>query len=204
MRSSSIVGEVFNRLTVVSRDLERSGYYIVSCECGKTRSVQKRPLVIGSQKSCGCLRKERMTGSKINVTHGLTGTRIHRIHAQMVARCTNPENEAFSSYGGRGVTVAPEWLDLSTFADWASHNGYSDDLSLDRIDNDGDYKPTNCRWATAAQQSQNRRSTKLTWDDVRAIRARVASGEIQTVVARDHDVSRSLVSQIVRGLVWAE
>lgn len=97
-----------------------------------------------------------VTGAKRR-THGETGTRLYRIWQNMRKRCTSPACPGFPDYGGRGIKVCPEWNDFPSFRDWALSSGYSDDLSIEREDVNGDYEPSNCTWADAATQNANRR-----------------------------------------------
>lgn len=98
---------------------------------------------------------------KSNTTHGGKGTRLYNIWKAMRQRCYYEKGARYADYGGRGIRICPEWDDFQIFKDWAEQNGYADNLSIDRKDNNGNYEPSNCQWATQSQQSLNRRKYSL-------------------------------------------
>lgn len=161
-----LTGQTFGRLTVIERDEDyvrkdgrRASKWICKCECGKEISVLHSNLTRGNSKSCGCLKHEKISQS--NLIHGLRHSRIYSIWSNMHSRCHNPNTPRYSDYGGRGVGVCSEWGDFLEFHKWAILNGYSDELSIDRIDNNKGYSPDNCRWVTMSEQLNNRRNTVL-------------------------------------------
>ena len=163
----NLIGQKFNRLLVIG-DAERyispSGHrmkqWLCRCDCGKEIAVTTNHLRSGHTKSCGCYAKEVSIQNGLKKKHGLTKTRIHRIWTQMKTRCFNPKDEHYKDYGGRGITICDEWLNnLQAFHDWAIANGYSDELTIDRIDVNGNYEPSNCRWITTKEQNFNKRNT---------------------------------------------
>ena len=122
------------------------------CRCGTERDVRDAELRRHGSLSCGCYNVE------VSTTHHKTGTRLYEIWHGMKQRCNNPDNKDAHNYCGRGIRVCDEWNnDFVAFETWALNNGYADNLSLDRIDVNGDYCPTNCRWATQSQQARNTR-----------------------------------------------
>ncbi|MBO7171268.1 MAG: hypothetical protein J6W28_08845, partial [Clostridia bacterium] len=103
-----------------------------------------------------------MLGNTLRLTHGQTHTRLHHIWHGIKQRCLNPKSYIYKNYGGRGITVCDEWRDsFEVFYGWAMANGYADDLTIDRIDVNGNYEPLNCRWATSKEQGNNRRTNHL-------------------------------------------
>ena len=116
----------------------------------------------GSVKSCGCMQAEARIRTKTK--HGKSHTRLFRIWSGMKGRCNRPTDEAYKDYGGRGIKVCAEWSKAETgfpnFYNWAINNGYAENLTIDRINPDGDYEPSNCRWTDRATQNRNRRFVK--------------------------------------------
>lgn len=124
------------------------------CDCGNEVDVQANKLRSGHSTSCGCHRHE------FRYKHGLAGTRLHKIWVGMIHRCYDSKTKGYENYGGRGICVCKEWFDdFMSFRNWSINNGYKDNLTIDRIDNDGNYEPTNCRWATQKEQQLNKRNT---------------------------------------------
>ncbi|MCK4786848.1 MAG: hypothetical protein KAV87_24020 [Desulfobacteraceae bacterium] len=164
-----LAGKKFGRLTVLEYAGIRpdgSALWQARCDCGTLRIVGSYSLRSGRTKSCGCLQKERvreaMNGNSWGKTHGLSANPLHRVLRGMKARCYNKNAINYERYGGRGITVCNEWRTNSIlFIQWATVAGWKKGLQIDRIDNNGNYEPSNCQFVTPKVNSQNRRSTVL-------------------------------------------
>ncbi len=170
-RTNTKPGDRFDRLTVLGdafrvkeEGRQYSSIYVVcQCECGKVFATRERSLTTRAAKSCGCGQREAvaLTGVK-NATHGDSGTRLYTIWCNIKARCGSPKEPAYKDYGGRGITICDEWKsDFVAFKTWAMANGYAGSLSIDRVDNDGNYCGDNCRWTDAKTQGNNKRDNHI-------------------------------------------
>lgn len=129
--------------------------------------------------------------------------RINSVYRSMKSRCYNEKDKGFKNYGGRGIKICDEWLNnYHLFRKWALSNGQAMGLEIDRINNDGNYEPSNCRFVTKQENGQNRRTTKLSYQDVHDIADKVKEGMSQTSVAIEYGVSQSNISQILNKKRW--
>lgn len=161
-RLAKLQGLKFGMLTVLKYN--NDGTWQCKCDCGNivnkiTWSIQRSPYA-----NCGCVRV-----CKGNTKHNLCYERLYGIYEKMKGRCFTPTDTSYKNYGGRGVKIADVWLGENgfiNFHDWAINNGYSNELTIDRINVDGDYEPSNCRWVNQKTQQNNRRNNRrITYND---------------------------------------
>lgn len=163
-----LTGQKFGRLTVI----EQSGYteknqygsryavWLCRCDCGNYCKMDTGTLKRRGNHSCGCLAREHLLDmSRNNITHNMTGTRLYGCYKGMMSRCYRERDVHYNAYGRRGITVCDEWKsNPKSFIEWALSHGYSDDLTIERIDVDGNYEPSNCTWVPMSEQYKNKQS----------------------------------------------
>lgn len=160
-----LTGQRFGKLTVLRRAenyVKSNGHkeskWVCCCECGNEITVTRTNLK--RARSCGCSKGKYISDSKI--THGMSNSRLYRIWQNMKNRCYNPNVDRYDRYGGRGITVCEKWRDsFEAFYKWAIDNGYSDELSIDRKDVNGNYTPDNCRWISMEKQADNKSNSRI-------------------------------------------
>ena len=149
-------------MLVLKRDADskRLKYkWVCQCDCGNIISVSGYDLRRNHSKSCGCLKHDGLANPSYK--HGLSGTKLYSSWTNTQRRCTDKTDKHYKNYGGRGIVICKEWDDFKIFADWALNNGFKEGLTIDRIDNDGNYEPSNCRWVDRITQQNHRRVNQI-------------------------------------------
>lgn len=179
----------FGDLVVVGRAENNSrnrACWVCACKCGSITVVSGSDLLSGNTKSCGCRRKK----------HGFSRTRLHKIWLCMKNRCYYHNHDQYSNYGCRGIAVCDEWKNnFIAFMNWALASGYNDNLTIDRIDVDGNYEPSNCRWITNKEQQNNRRNNHMI----------SFNGKTQSLTkwAEEFGIKSRTLSQRINGMHWS-
>jgi hypothetical protein len=161
-RTEMTVGAKYGALSVLSSaglDARQNSIWLCACDCGNTRTARGSELRRGITTSCGCLKTKRHA---LAITkHGYSRDPLYSVWRAMIARTTKSNTASYQFYGARGIAVCDEWsTDFEAFRLWALANGYRQGLSIDRIDNDANYSPKNCRWVSAKEQAANRRTRR--------------------------------------------
>lgn len=177
-----VTGETYGRLVITGNAPDRSKdrRVYVFCACGNTKDVLLGSLRNGDTTSCGCYLQEVIT------THGDHNTRLYKLYHGMLNRCYLPAMSRYAEYGGRGITVCNEWrTDFAAFRSWAEQSGYTDELSIDRRDNDGNYEPGNCRWIPLGNQQRNKRKLSGTSSQYLGVSLCKQTGRWQAMIKVD-------------------
>lgn len=200
-------GQKFTRLLVLGAHRRRghSLYLECLCDCGNIIWASVANLNSGTQKSCGCLRRERWANGNRR-THGLAGTPIYTVWSGMKRRCMNSKNQDYADYGGRGIKVCDRWMNSfeAFYEDMADK--YEPGLTLDRIDVNGNYDPLNCQWSTHLEQGNNKRNTRkieTEWGKITIRRASELSGLPITTI-RNRIFKKWPVAEVLGPRRWAD
>lgn len=215
-----LTGQKFSRLLVIGRDIDRSAnqaYWLCRCDCGAEKSILSQHIRRGAVVSCGChssqltADRNRRDGPpekaiealrKMSTTHGMSMTAEHRVWSAMRKRCAETAGSRDrAAYYARGIRVCPAWRDFEQF--YRDMGPRPPGTSIDRIDNDGNYEPGNCRWATTKEQGRNKRSTKLSQGSVSEIKRLSSLGLSQSAIGEMFGVGQSHISRVLSGEIWS-
>lgn len=180
-------------LKVLSSIRDKKGAFVLKCECecGNITKAKAHELTQSKRFSCGCVRRNK---------HGESNTRLYNIWHSMHSRCDYGNKD----YGGRGIEVCLGWWSYEGFRDWALNSGYKEDLTIERMNVNGDYKPDNCTWIPMSKQAWNTRRNILTIDKVRIIRTKASHGVALKSLAEEYGIDRSYLGRIINNKIWVE
>ncbi len=201
-RCNNLTSQKFGRLEVLERaenDKDGNARWRCKCECGTEKRILGGSLLYGKSISCGCFKREK--ASERATTHGEAKTRLYAVWQSMKARCQNPKNPEFHRYGGREISICPEWEnDFLAFRTWSKANGHRDGLTIDRINNDGNYTPQNCQFITRSENSKKApRIVKYSDETIRKIREEYTGVHGQQIhLSLKFNVPRGHINRIIR------
>lgn len=204
-RFIDITGQKFNRLTVLNRSHNNKFNFIMwecLCDCGNKCFAKAYELKTEQIKSCGCLNNELR--SKRVKTHDLSKTSLYRVWKSIKTRCLCKSNKNYKRYGGRGIIICNEWLNNPMkFIEWAKNNGYKKGLTIDRKNNNGNYKPSNCRFVSIKENNRNTSNCKVNYEIVIKIKEIASLNKYkQSEIGDMFGITQQTVSKIINNKTW--
>ncbi len=202
-KTTNLTGKNFERLTVIKKDNSKERiYWICNCNCGTQNvSIRSNRLKSGLTKSCGCYQKEEV--SKSNTKHGMSETKEYNTWENIISRCINSNNNQYKYYGGRGITICNRWKDSfeNFYEDMGPRPG--PEYSIDRIDNNGNYESSNCRWTTHKEQMRNTRKNVINnMEEANQLRNLYKEGISRENLAIRFGCSYATVTDIILNRTW--
>lgn len=170
-------------------------YYILKCKCGNMKKLRFDTIKSLKNKSCGCDKVKIWDSNK---------DRLYHCWYAIWSRCVKESCSAYKNYGARGISICSDWNDFTIFSEWANKNGYDKNLTIDRIDNNGNYCPENCRWITKRENGRNTRSVKLSMEKANLIRREIDNGVKYSEIARQYNIGIAQISRIKHNVRWTK